>query len=216
MPIEFQCLRCSATLSAREKHAGQQGKCPQCRAPFTVPQPESAGAAARTKPAGQRPGPPASVILDDEGDESIRFSNWSSADDELDMTPMVDVTFLLLIFFMITAAFSLQKSLHLPPDRQQQSTRNRTIEDFQEDREFVVVRIDRDNQFWLTSPLTDGERRTGSRSELVSQLQQVLRGSGASRMLVLADDQARHEFVVEVLDAGSEAGMEDVRLASVQ
>src|SRR5688572_20269137 len=29
---------------------------------------------------------------------------------EMDMTPMVDVTFLLLIFFMVTASFTMQKS----------------------------------------------------------------------------------------------------------
>jgi len=36
-------------------------------------------------------------------------------EDELDMTPMVDVTFLLLIFFMVTASFTLQKSIPQPP-----------------------------------------------------------------------------------------------------
>jgi len=35
-------------------------------------------------------------------------------DQELDMTPMVDVTFLLLLFFMVTAAFNLQKAIVLP------------------------------------------------------------------------------------------------------
>ena len=33
---------------------------------------------------------------------------------EMDMTPMVDVTFLLLIFFMVTAAFTMQKSFEIP------------------------------------------------------------------------------------------------------
>ncbi|HUG70447.1 MAG TPA: biopolymer transporter ExbD [Pirellulaceae bacterium] len=33
---------------------------------------------------------------------------------ESDMTPMVDVTFLLLIFFMVTAAFAMQRSMVVP------------------------------------------------------------------------------------------------------
>ncbi len=37
------------------------------------------------------------------------------ANDGLDMTPMVDVTFQLLIFFMITASFVTQKSLQTSP-----------------------------------------------------------------------------------------------------
>ena len=52
--------------------------------------------------------------------------------DDLDMTPMVDVTFLLLIFFMVTAAFSLQKSLEVPtPDQQENATESRTLEEIE-------------------------------------------------------------------------------------
>ena len=39
---------------------------------------------------------------------------------EMDMTPMVDVTFLLLIFFMVTAAFAMQKSFHVPTPKSDQ------------------------------------------------------------------------------------------------
>ena len=45
------------------------------------------------------------------------------SEDDLDMTPMVDVTFLLLIFFMVTAAFSLQKSINVPtPEKEENAT----------------------------------------------------------------------------------------------
>ena len=33
---------------------------------------------------------------------------------EADMTPMVDATFLLLIFFMVTAAFTMQSAIVVP------------------------------------------------------------------------------------------------------
>ena len=32
----------------------------------------------------------------------------------VELTPLIDVVFLLLIFFMVTAAFSLQRSLQVP------------------------------------------------------------------------------------------------------
>lgn len=37
------------------------------------------------------------------------------ADDDLDITPMIDVTFLLLIFFMVTSTMQSPSSLHVPP-----------------------------------------------------------------------------------------------------
>lgn len=37
------------------------------------------------------------------------------ADDDLDITPMIDVTFLLLIFFMVTSTMQTPSALHVPP-----------------------------------------------------------------------------------------------------
>ncbi len=34
---------------------------------------------------------------------------------ELDITPMIDVTFLLLIFFMVTSTMDQQKQINVPP-----------------------------------------------------------------------------------------------------
>ena len=50
---------------------------------------------------------------EEDGDPAIVFGGRRevSEEDDLDMTPMVDVTFLLLIFFMVTASFTLQKSI---------------------------------------------------------------------------------------------------------
>ena len=47
----------------------------------------------------------------DDDDEPMAKPKEPIPEDELDMTPMVDVTFLLLIFFMVTASFTIQKSL---------------------------------------------------------------------------------------------------------
>ena len=48
---------------------------------------------------------------DDDDDDYANKEKEPIPEDELDMTPMVDVTFLLLIFFMVTASFTIQKSL---------------------------------------------------------------------------------------------------------
>ena len=75
------------------------------------------------------------------------------SDDELDMTPMVDVTFLLLIFFMVTAAFALQKVLPVPPISDQEDVSVTQVDDIEKDS--IVVRIDADNVFWIGAPQMD-------------------------------------------------------------
>ena len=133
-------------------------------------------------------------------------------EDELDMTPMVDVTFLLLIFFMVTAAFSLQKSIEVPPPDQEQSAQARTVQEIEEDDDFIIARIDRDNTIWIN------DSEAPSEQEVLVKLREARGGlsdnaTGPSTLLVLADGDCRHETVVMVLDAGNAVGMENVRLA---
>jgi biopolymer transport protein ExbD len=145
----------------------------------------------------------------------VRFRDDSEREaDELDMTPMVDVTFLLLIFFMVTAAFSLQKSLEQPvPDREQEAEQARTIQEIEENDDYVIVQIDRDNAIWV------GESEAPSEQDLLVKLREARDVGGGevgpSNLLVLADTGCRHETVVKVLDAGNAVGFESLRLATV-
>ena len=138
-----------------------------------------------------------------------------SQEDDLDMTPMVDVTFLLLIFFMVTAAFSLQKSLEVPPpERRDESAQAQTLEELEQNDDYVIVRIDGDDTIWVD------ESEAPSEQELLTKLREARRplpgaeNPGPSNLLVLADGDCHHERVVMVLDAGNAVGMENVRLAT--
>jgi len=138
------------------------------------------------------------------------------AEDDMDLTPMVDVTFLLLIFFMITAAFALQKSIEVPPVQDDQAAPTQTVDDLEKDS--IVVRIDGDNVFWIGAPRWPEEQRALSVQEMLSTLREA-RGSdnsGPAKMLVQANGDTRHQFVVAALDAGSGIGMEEIRLMSYE
>src|SRR6056297_3857512 len=72
-------------------------------------------------------------------------------DGELDMTPMVDVTFLLLIFFMVTASFSLQKSIAMPRSQSEQPSTNNDPEETDE-KDPVELEIDENGGFLVLAP----------------------------------------------------------------
>lgn len=145
----------------------------------------------------------------------IRRRPRAEDEDEMDLTPMVDVTFLLLIFFIMTAAFSLQKAIQIPPTKEETS-QNRTVQDFDEDKDYVIVRIDADNVFWVNDPAEEKEREAASEVELLAQLRAArATPDGPTKLLVLASGDARHEYVVTALDAGAAVGMEEVKLASL-
>ena len=134
----------------------------------------------------------------------------------MDLTPMVDVTFLLLIFFMITAAFALQKAIEVPPIEDDEASASQTVDDLEVDS--IVIRIDEDNVFWIGAPKWDEEQRAPSVQDMHSMLREAresLKGE-APKLLVQANGDSRHEFVVAALDAGSGAGMQEIRLMSYE
>lgn len=135
-------------------------------------------------------------------------------DDELDMTPMVDVTFLLLIFFMITAAFALQKALEVPPNNEDQSAQVQTTEELEEDS--IVVKVDSDNIYWVACPAWNEEERAPSKQSMRQRVREAKTAGGSgdsfNKLLVRASGDATHEFVVAALDAGSAIGVEEIRV----
>lgn len=132
--------------------------------------------------------------------------SWEDSDD---LTPMVDVTFLLLIFFMVTAAFALQRSLEVPPPESETESAQQQITPNQDDNS-VIVRILRDNSVWIE------DRKIPSRQQLLAELKEMVRPSNdmppIDSMLVFADGSCRYETVVMVLDAGNAVSMKQIQL----
>ncbi len=113
MAIRFNCEKCGKQLKANAEQAGARFKCTDCGAEGRVPKWQSEV----RKNIASRADASAFFEQDapeEQGEPPVSFERKFQSEDDLDMTPMVDVTFLLLIFFMITAAFSLQKSMEVP------------------------------------------------------------------------------------------------------
>lgn len=200
MTIRFQCTKCDKRLKVADRFAGAAVKCPKCKHPLVIPD--------------TREHIPLPVPSSSDDSDIIDVRRKDSGPEELmDMTPMVDVVFLLLIFFMVTAAFALQKSIEVPPpDTTDSVSQTRTIEDLEEDDDFVIIRIDGDNTIWV-----DGSEAPSSQ-EMLSMLRRARDGDGAgggpSSLLVTADPDARYELVIMALDAGTAVGMDSVRLGN--
>lgn len=134
-------------------------------------------------------------------------------EDELDMTPMVDVSFLLLIFFMVTASFSLQKSLEMP--RQQSDAPSTNVQEVQEQElDMVTVQIDEFGSFLVLA--ADWERETPGKQNLTSALREAIgnRG-GAVRLVIEVHEDAQLRYLVDCMDAGAVANYAEVQVTQV-
>ena len=104
--------------------------------PRWQPAARSATGTASTLPA---PAPP---DVEEEA-ESLSFAG-KREEPEMDVTPMVDVVFQLLIFFMITANFTMQKSIQVPAEKSDEAS-SQAVPQIKEMEESVTVQIDEFN-----------------------------------------------------------------------
>jgi biopolymer transport protein ExbD len=176
----------------------------------STPEPGDASATSESAPGDEEVDSLArapAVAADGGGDdEEFQLRRPTTDFEEMDLTPMVDVTFLLLIFFMITASFNVQKSIEVPapsPDDQGAAT-VQTLDDFEANS--IIVEVDAQNTIFV-----DYERLSHV-GELVDTLRDKM--SLKQELVIDAHADAFHETVIHIIDAANAVGMQKIRLAS--
>ena len=198
--IRFLCPSCGRPLSISARMAERSVACPSCQMRIVVPH-EDMFETADDKHEH------AAALLEVGDDEGFTLKRRRMEVEEMDLTPMVDVTFLLLIFFMITASFSLQKTLEVPPpDPESQGSSPVPLEQLEESS--VVVRVEPNDVYFVDDePVSNAD-------DLVAAIAGAMADGTRSELVIEAADAARHESVVRVYDAGNEVGMQRIRLAT--
>jgi biopolymer transport protein ExbD/biopolymer transport protein TolR len=118
----------------------------------------------------------------------------------IELTPMVDVVFLLLIFFMISTTFieTPGMSITLPESSSARA---------EKDPEEIKVHLSREGDIFLKD-----ERLTPE--ALLARLQGYGEKAPAMTFVLLADQEARHGRVVQLMDMAREAGFGRLAIAT--
>lgn len=121
---------------------------------------------------------------------------------EIDLTPMLDVVFIMLIFFIVVASFIKEAGVEVnrPDDNQQNEP---------EDSVSIVVEVAADNQIWMEN------RRVDVRA-VRANIQRLLAEDPEAPVTVKVEKGAEAGVVVDVADAAREAGVGIVNWASSQ
>ncbi|MFN7738244.1 MAG: biopolymer transporter ExbD [Pirellula sp.] len=157
---------------------------------------------------------------EEEEPEQVTFAKKELPKDDMDMTPMVDVTFLLLIFFMITASFSSEKVFEKPPPLSD-SPSTKPMEKPPEVYDSVRVQIDEFNAYTVIFPTGD-QREASSKQDLLMALgearAEVSTGKEDENLKLLIDahEECIHAAIVAALDAGREKGFNSFSVTVVE
>ncbi len=118
---------------------------------------------------------------------------------EIDLTPMLDVVFILLIFFIVTSVFVTEAGIDV--NRPEASTVDPTSGDL------ILIAIGPAGDIWIDGDQID-PRFIRSRFEL------RLADAPNSSLIIQADRNASNEQVLLILKAAREANIEDVSIAA--
>jgi biopolymer transport protein ExbD len=118
----------------------------------------------------------------------------------LNLTPLIDVMFLLVIFFAVSTTFRVYPglSVNLPKAHSERIA---------EDKRVVKVVLTSTGEIFF-------EDAQVARWKLVEVLQHRQRSSPVSLFVLEADEQARHGKVVELMDAARQVGIPRLAIAT--
>lgn len=122
---------------------------------------------------------------------------------DVSITPLIDVVFLLLIFFMVTTTFDENTSLRIDLPRADTAVK------VQEKKNLEVI-IDQDGQYYMDGKvLLDKQSRT-----LKIALGKMLDQYQSEKIIIRADAKAPHQSVVSVMDAAGKLGITQISIAT--
>ncbi len=117
----------------------------------------------------------------------------------INLTPMIDVIFQLLIFFMLTASFRVESGVkvNLPKTEGQ-------ADELHKD---VIVVITKGGNILIDNEAVDI-------SHIKQRLSKIVKADNKKNLIIEADADVPHGLVVSVMDAGNVAGFEKLLVAS--
>ena len=131
----------------------------------------------------------------------MRRNTQAAAEEEsqIDLTPMLDVVFIMLIFFIVTAVFIKEAGVEV--NRPEAST-SEPVENVN-----ILIAVNAANEIWMD------KRRIDIRA-VRANIERLHAENPKGAVVIQADNESSTETVVAVIDASREAGVYDVSLST--
>ncbi|NQV86054.1 MAG: biopolymer transporter ExbD [Woeseiaceae bacterium] len=124
---------------------------------------------------------------------------YEEESEEINLTPMLDVVFIMLIFFIVTATFIKEAGIQVErPD---------TLTADTQDDASILIAISSNDEIWV-------DRKERSPQELRGVIERLHAENPKGSIVIQADEESTNEKLVMVMAAAKAAGVENVSIAS--
>ena len=122
-------------------------------------------------------------------------------ENEINLTPMLDVVFIMLIFFIVTASFIKEAGIDVNrPDAP-------TAES--QDDAAILIAISANDEIWIDRRETDPNAVRGMIERLHAE-------NPKGSIVIQADEESTNEMLVVVMEAAKAAGVTNVAIAALR
>lgn len=118
---------------------------------------------------------------------------------EINLTPMLDVVFIMLIFFIVTAVFVKDPGVEVE--------RPEALTAFQAGAGSIYVAVTPQDEIWI-------DRDVIEPTEVRYAIERLHQESPEAGVVIKADSDARNELVIRVMDAAKAAGVSEIIISA--
>lgn len=131
--------------------------------------------------------------------DSSRFIVDDEEESQIDLTPMLDVVFIMLIFFIVTSTFVKEAGVDV--------TRPEAETAVPTDAASIQIGITANNQIWI-------DKRQIDKRAVRANVEKGLAESPGAAVIIIADSLSNTETLIEVMDQARMAGAQSVSVAT--
>jgi biopolymer transport protein ExbD len=121
-------------------------------------------------------------------------------ENEINLTPMLDVVFIMLIFFIVTASFIKEAGIDV--DRPDAPTAE------SQDDAAILIAISANDEIWI-------DRRETEPNAVRGMIERLHAENPKGSIVIQADEESTNEMLVIVMEAAKQAGVSNVAIAAL-
>ena len=129
----------------------------------------------------------------------FRRQRHNDEESEVNVTPMLDVVFIMLIFFIVTASFVKESGIDVT--RPDAATAER------KQRASILIAISKNNEVWIQ------KRRIDVRA-VRANVERLLAENPQGSVVIQADEKSENGLFVKVMDQARLAGAQSIAIAA--
>jgi biopolymer transport protein ExbD len=122
-------------------------------------------------------------------------------ENEINLTPMLDVVFIMLIFFIVTASFIKEAGIDVDrPDAPSADS---------QDDAAILIAISANDEIWI-------DRRQTEPNAVRGMIERLHAENPKGSIVIQADEESTNEMLVVVMEAAKQAGVTNVAIAALK